>query len=149
MSASDLPSRQRWMRALSHAPLASLAARFEPHLPDSKDTRWLRRAETGLVMVRGRVGGTGAQFNLGEVSVTRASVALGQHVGHAWVKGGSARHAELAALADALLQSPAHHKDLMTGVVDPLEAEIAARRDAESREAAASKVEFFTMVRGE
>lgn len=34
----------------------------------------LRPAETGLVMLRGRIGGDGAPFNAGEATVTRAAV---------------------------------------------------------------------------
>ena len=36
----------------------------------------LREAENGLVMVRGRIGGDGAPFNLGEATVSRAAVRL-------------------------------------------------------------------------
>ena len=36
----------------------------------------LRGPETGLVTVRGRIGGGGAPFNLGEATVTRASIRL-------------------------------------------------------------------------
>ena len=36
----------------------------------------LRAAETGLVMLRGRIGGDGDPFNLGEATVTRAAVQI-------------------------------------------------------------------------
>lgn len=149
MHPHDIPLRQRWMRALALSPEAGLEALLSPHLEALAAPRWLRKAETGLVMLRARAGGTGAQFNLGEVSVTRASVALADQVGHAYVQGSSARHAELAAQADALLQDPARHKDVLAGVIVPLEQAISQRREQASRAAASSKVEFFTMVRGD
>ena len=142
-------SRQQWMRLLALAPPAELDALLSPLLPDADACRWLRRPETGLAMLQGRAGGTGARFNLGEASLTRASVNVGAFTGHAWVLGSQPRHAELAALADALLQDPARHDALAGQVLTPLNAALAARRAAERREAAASKVEFFTMVRGE
>jgi alpha-D-ribose 1-methylphosphonate 5-triphosphate synthase subunit PhnG len=149
MTPYPIPQRQHWMRILALTPPERLAEVLSPALLAEHDAHWLRRPETGLVMLRGRAGGTGAQFNLGEASVTRASVSLAGEVGHAWVRGSNARHAELAAQADALLQSPAHHADLMASVITPLAAELAERRTTASRAAAASKVEFFTMVRGE
>ena len=97
----------------------------------------------------GCIGGTGARFNLGEASVTRCSVQIGTHVGHAWVRGSDARHAELAACADAWLQDEARQPQLEAQLLAPLRAARQARREAASRKAAASKVEFFTVVRGE
>jgi alpha-D-ribose 1-methylphosphonate 5-triphosphate synthase subunit PhnG len=111
---------------------------------------WLRRPEAGLVMVRGRAGGTGARFNLGEMTVTRCTVRLDDGtLGHAWIGGRDPRHAELAAVLDALLQDGARGPGLLETVVEPLARAQAARRTAARERAAASRVEFFTMVRGE
>jgi len=108
----------------------------------------LRRPETGLVLVRGRAGGRGQQFNFGEMTVTRCAVQLDSGiVGHAYVGGRDRRHAELAALVDALLQDTVHAPALLAGVIEPLAAEAAARRLRKAREAAATKVEFFTVAR--
>jgi alpha-D-ribose 1-methylphosphonate 5-triphosphate synthase subunit PhnG len=110
----------------------------------------LRRPEVGLVMVRGRAGGTGSRFNLGEMTVTRCTVQLEDGtLGHAWVGGRDARHAELAAALDALLQDPARTTALTAAVVEPLARAQADRRRAAAARASASRVEFFTMVRGE
>jgi alpha-D-ribose 1-methylphosphonate 5-triphosphate synthase subunit PhnG len=110
----------------------------------------LRRPEVGLVMVRGRAGGTGSRFNLGEMTVTRCTVQLEDGtLGHAWVGGRDARHAELAAALDALLQDPARTAALTAAVVEPLARAQADRRRAAAARASASRVEFFTMVRGE
>ncbi len=115
--------------------------------------QWLRPPQTGLVMVRGRIGGTGAKFNLGEVPVTRCALRLARDnggagiVGMAWVQGRDARHAEWAARLDALLQEPACHEQIHTQVIVPLAAAQAARRDVAARKAAATKVEFYTLAR--
>jgi alpha-D-ribose 1-methylphosphonate 5-triphosphate synthase subunit PhnG len=109
----------------------------------------LRRPEIGAVMVRGRAGGTGAPFNLGEMSVTRASVRLGSgEVGHSYVQGRDRDHALRAAVVDALMQGPGAGA-LRSAVLEPLAAEEAARRQTRAGRAARTKVEFFTLVRGE
>ena len=147
MSSTD--ARQRWMSVLAQASPDELEGRWREVSAPPRH-RLLRRPETGLVMVRGRAGGTGARFNVGEVTVTRCAVELeGGAVGVAYVRGRDQRHAELAALLDALLQDPARHDDLEQAVVTPLAAAQAARRQAAAERVAPSRVEFFTMVRGD
>lgn len=102
-----------------------------------------------MVMLRGRVGGTGDAFNLGEATVTRCAMRIGQALGLGYVLGRDRRLAELVAAFDALLQDPARHAELMREVVEPLAAEQAREREAQSRRHASSRVEFYTMVRGE
>jgi alpha-D-ribose 1-methylphosphonate 5-triphosphate synthase subunit PhnG len=98
--------------------------------------------------VRGRVGGAGAPFNLGELPVARAAVRLDDgQVGVGYVAGRDRDHAEFAALADAMVQSPAWRETVEAQILMPLEAEYAARRLETGRKAAATKVDFFTMVR--
>ena len=101
-------------------------------------------------MVRGRAGGTGVRFNLGEATVTRCAVELDDGtVGHAYVLGRDRRHAELAALFDAMLQTSGRREAIERDVIVPLaEAGLERRRAAEAR-AAATRVEFLTLVRGE
>jgi len=141
-------ARAQWMSLLAQADPAELAVAMDAFAPPA-DTTWLRPAQTGLYMLRGRIGGTGPQFNFGEITVTRCSVQVGDHIGHAWVRGSYARHAELAAVADALMQDPARARQIRATVIEPLKRSLDERRDAESRKAAASKVGFFTVVRGE
>ncbi|EIE49245.1 phosphonate metabolism protein PhnG [Salipiger aestuarii] len=137
--------RQGWMGLLARAPAARLAAL----MGDAPGFDWLRAPEVGGVMVRGRAGGTGAPFNLGEMTVTRCALRLATgEVGHACVRGRDKTHARQAALVDALMQGP-RAAGVRAGVLDPLAAEEAARRHARAAKAAATKVEFFTMVRGE
>lgn len=110
----------------------------------------LRGPETGLTMVRGRIGGTGRPFNLGEATVTRCTLRTADgRVGTAYVLGREKRQAEIAALVDALLQDPAHRADLQAAVIAPLQALQVLQARRQAADAAATKVEFFTLVRGE
>ena len=137
------------MSVLARAPLAELE-RLWRELTSRPTWRPLRPPESGAVMVRGRAGGTGRRFNLGEMTVTRCAVRLDQGgVGLAYVAGRSGRHAELAAALDALLQEPSRRNEVEAKVIAPLAALLAERDERASRKAAATKVEFFTLVRGE
>lgn len=112
--------------------------------------RIVRGPETGLVMARGRVGNVGDVFNIGEVLVTRCVVQLEEKtLGHAWIMGESPRHAELAALCDALWQQESYAVMLDEKLRPCLEQAIAEKRKAAARDAAGTKVNFFTFVRGE
>jgi len=106
----------------------------------------LRGPEGGLVMVRGRTGGGGSAFNLGEMTVTRCTVRTqGGHVGHAYVAGRDKRQAELAALIDALMQDPDRAPELEARVIQPLAQAQASRREERAQKAAATRVQFFAM----
>jgi alpha-D-ribose 1-methylphosphonate 5-triphosphate synthase subunit PhnG len=142
---ADNAARQAWMGLLARAPSARLAAL----MPDLPGHQVLRAPEVGAVMVRGRTGATGAPFNLGEMTVTRCVVRLGcGTVGHAHVQGRDKAHALRAATLDACLQGPGA-AEVEARVLAPLAAEEAARRQARAARAASTKVEFFTLVRGE
>lgn len=144
-------ARQRWISVLAKATLGELEAAWQD-LADKPDYDWLRRPEVGMVMVRARTGGTGGQFNLGQMTVTRCALRLAggaSCVGLGYVQGRSKRHAELAAVFDALLQDDARRAALERAVIAPLEAAHAGRRTDRSRKANATKVNFFTLVRGE
>lgn len=138
-------ARQRWMGVLAHAGADAIEDRLAGHaLPGY---RRLRGPETGLVMLRGRAGGDGATFNLGEMTVTRCTLRTEDGlVGHAYVAGRDARQAELAALLDALLQDPARHDVLQEVVIAPLAAAQAARAAEHARRAAATRVDFLAMA---
>lgn len=138
-------ARQRWMGLLARAPgsvIEALAANLS--LPDF--TR-IRGPETGLVMLRGRAGGDGAAFNLGEMTTTRCTIRTAEgQVGHAYVAGRDARQAELAALLDALLQDPDRHGAVIAAVIEPLAEAEAARHALRARRAAATRVDFLAMA---
>ncbi|WP_345814982.1 phosphonate C-P lyase system protein PhnG [Paraburkholderia sp. PREW-6R] len=149
--------RRAWMAVLARTPRAELEAALNHALQRMPRPAydWLRPPEIGLAMVRGRVGGSGDPFNLGEATVTRATLRLRATegaeaaVGVACHLGRDRRRAELAALADALLQTPEHHAVLHRELIEPFAAQQAAQRAARRQDAAATRVEFFTMVRGD
>lgn len=135
------------MALLARAPLTLLETAVA-EWPSAIEARDVRPAEIGLVMVRGRMGGGGRPFNLGETSVTRATIRLADGtIGSAHILGRSRRHARLAAIFDALWQqSPGLVELRLLGTIRQL----LAGDDAETRaETAATKVDFFTLVRGD
>ena len=145
--ASQPARRQRWLSVLAKAPAARLAALWDGLAPAPAYTL-LRRPEIGLVMVKGRISGSGAPFCAGEMTATRAAVRLASgEIGIGYVGGRGARHAEIAAAIDALGQRPDWQARLENEIIAPLEAEAAARHRAISARAAATKVDFFTVAR--
>lgn len=110
----------------------------------------LRQAETGLVMLRGRMGGDGAPFNIGEATITRAAVQLASgERGFAYVLGRDSKKALLAALCDALFQTSDYRPRVERHVLTPLRDLQERRRDNARAKTAATRVNFFTLVRGE
>ncbi len=140
--------RKAWMSLLAKAPEGRVAALLDAAMPRPGFT-WLRAPEIGSTMVRAHAGGTGAPFNLGEMTVTRCALTLGTgEVGHAYIQGRRKEDAEVAALVDALMQTDV--SDLLrTKVLTPLRDELTNAKAARAAKAAATKVDFFTMVRGE
>lgn len=142
---SDHAPRQRWMAVLARAGYGEIAGHLGV-LPALPAHTLLRGPEAGLVMVRGRAGGGGGPFNLGEMTVTRCSVRDSDgRIGHAYVAGRDRAQAELAARLDALLQDASWHDAVEAAVIAPLEAEQSSVRAEAARRAAATKVQFFTM----
>lgn len=145
ITASKPEDRQNWMGLLARAAPATVS-QLLPELPKHD---LLRGPEVGAVMVRGRIGGTGQPFNLGEMTVTRCTVRLTcGTVGHAHVQGRDKSHARRAAVLDALLQTD-QAEALRAQVLTPLQVAETNARQLRAAKAAATKVEFFTLVRGE
>lgn len=143
----SLSLRQHWIGVLARARVSELQP-FEAALKDA-DYQLIRAPEIGMTLVRGRMGGNGAPFNVGEMSVTRCVVRLVDgRTGYSYLAGRDKRHAELAALADAHLQGTQPSiwlSDLITALANAQ----ADRRAQKEADTAATKVEFFTLVRGE
>ncbi len=140
--------RRSWIRELSCADpkiLATVGNRFlQEFAPGVVE---LRRPEVGLTLVTGRVGGTGEPFGLGEMTVTRCVVQVGESVGVGYVRGRDTEHAWSVAVIDALLQGP-HQAAVLAEVIEPLRR---SRRDQEAvrtQMTEATRVQFLTMVRG-
>jgi alpha-D-ribose 1-methylphosphonate 5-triphosphate synthase subunit PhnG len=139
--------RQRWLSVLAKAPASRLEALWQALGPVPSHTI-LRRPETGLVMVHGRISGNGTPFCAGEMTVTRAAVRLETgEVGVGYVGGRHARQAEIVAIVDALGQRPEWRDRLEAKLVSPLTAEAERRHRLIAARAAATRVEFFTVAR--
>lgn len=147
-TVADTEARRRWMGVMARADAAALATAVAALGPLPHATP-LRGPEIGAVMVRGRAGGSGGAFNLGEMTVTRCSLRLDcGTVGHAVVQGRDRDKARTAALLDAVMQTT-RAAEVEAAVVAPLEAAETARRRARTAKAEATRVDFFTLVRGE
>ena len=145
----DTSTRQRWMRVLAHSQPAALAARMNA-LSLAPGYDLLRAPEIGLVQIQARMGGTGARFFAGDATLTRAAIRLHSGtLGYGYVLGRDKAHAERCAVIDALLQEPPHFQTLMETLISPLEADRAARLAARQAEVNTSRVDFFTLVRGD
>ena len=143
-------ARQEWMAVLARAPQTMLDHALSAHTQGQP--QWLRRPETGLMMVQGRAGGTGERFNLGEVTVTRCALRLADTphdapVGVAYVLGRNHRQAHLAAVADALLQDSALHTELEMNLLTPVREHLAHQQALRHQRAQTTKVDFMTVAR--
>lgn len=150
ISDLSIAARRRWMGILAKSPCAALERAWD-ELGDKPEYRLLRAPEIGLAMVRGRIAGAGEPFNLGEMTMTRAAVQIatpqgGTLTGYGHVAGRQPRHAELAAIFDAMLQ---RGDECAAALIEDLAGDLTAGRAAKAAEVAPSKVEFFTLVRGE
>jgi alpha-D-ribose 1-methylphosphonate 5-triphosphate synthase subunit PhnG len=140
--------RQAAMAVLAHSDAADIAGRLEVIAVPAHEN--LREPENGLVMVRGRIGGDGAPFNLGEATVSRAAVRLSTgEMGFGYTLGRNRQKAQMIALCDALIQSADHAGTVEAQVLAPLRAAIASEKNRKAAETAATRVDFYTLVRGE
>jgi alpha-D-ribose 1-methylphosphonate 5-triphosphate synthase subunit PhnG len=152
MASTDHTIRQAQRKAamavLAHSKAAEIAGRLDAVALPAHEI--LREPESGLVMVRGRIGGDGAAFNIGEATVSRAAVRLASgEVGFGYALGRDREKARMIALCDALVQTDEFAGLVERSVIEPLRAAMLARRDQKAAETAATRVDFYTMVRGE
>lgn len=140
--------RQTWMATLAKSSVTDIEQQINT-LGELPKYSFLRQPEIGLTMVRGKAGGTGEMFNLGEMTITRCVVNIENTIGFGYVGGRSKRHAELAAVCDGLLQQEKWLETVRDRVIQPLEAKLIENREQQQRQTEATKVEFFTMLRGE
>jgi alpha-D-ribose 1-methylphosphonate 5-triphosphate synthase subunit PhnG len=140
--------RKRAMELLAKASPAELTAGWQAIEP-KPEVHAVRGPESGLVMVRGRIGGGGDAFNLGEATVSRATVRLGSgEIGHGQLLGNDREKARLAAVFDALHQR-AEHRPAVDSLIGAVESRIEAEDRKQAEQTAATRVDFFTMVRGD
>jgi alpha-D-ribose 1-methylphosphonate 5-triphosphate synthase subunit PhnG len=139
-------TRPEWMAVLARATADDIAALLAP-LPPLPPHRVSRGPEIGLTMLRGRAGGDGAAFNLGEATITRCTVSIeGGMLGHCWRLGRDRAAAERAALLDACLQDAEWRARLLHAVVIPLRERQREAAAETARRAAATEVRFATLA---
>ncbi|MDK9759491.1 phosphonate C-P lyase system protein PhnG [Vibrio sp. D173a] len=144
-----LKERQKWMSVLAQSSFTELKAHWD-ELGLNAEYAMVRQPEIGLAQVRARMGSTGRQFNMGDVTITRAVIKLNSgELGYSYLQGRDKPHAELAAVIDAVMQNGKQAEAINTQVIEPLAAMKHERDSQRRQEVAASKVDFFTMVRGE
>jgi alpha-D-ribose 1-methylphosphonate 5-triphosphate synthase subunit PhnG len=143
----DQTARQMAMGIYARATASELEGAVRT-LDPGHDVEDLRAPELGLVMARGRIGGTGAPFNAGEVTVTRAAVRLASgEVGVSYLLGRDKQKARAAAVLDALWQT-GRRADVDAALL-PVAERIRQDRESRRRKVAATRVDFFTLARGE
>ena len=143
----DVAARKAWLGLLAKCDAEQLQELWCS--VDEPEHSMLRAPEIGGVMVRGRAGAVGAAFNLGEMTVTRCSVKLADGtIGHAYVQGRDKAKAQTAAMVDGLMQT-GHAAAIRAQILTPLQRTYDTAKATRAAKAAATKVDFFTMVRGE
>ena len=149
LSVPPHSARQKWMALLARALRSELEEAWAA-LPEGVSYSHMRKPECGLVMVRGRAGGTGDPFNLGEMTVARCVVRLddpNHTIGHAYIAGRDLRHAELAAAFDAIFQLRGETHAVKDPLLTAIRARLTRQQREKAAEVAATRVDFFTMVR--
>lgn len=152
ISSEDLSgatgARKALMATLAAATPEAVAEKYETLSPPHYEM--VRQPETGLVMVRGRMGGTGSPFNLGEVTVTRCVIRLATgETGSSYSLGRNKQKALQSAVIDALWQREDMTARIEAEIIAPLANAQASEKDTVREETEATKVNFFTMVRGD
>jgi alpha-D-ribose 1-methylphosphonate 5-triphosphate synthase subunit PhnG len=144
---SSQSTRQRWMRVFALSELADLQE-LAPAI--ESDITFLRAPETAMIMARGRIGGNGAPFNLGEIPITRCAVSLGDsNAGYSVIVGRDKTKAKLAAILDAVMQHPNGMEMYEHSLLQPLEQRLNDKKALTDKKTEATRVDFFTMVRGD
>ena len=142
-----IEKRKSWMSLLATSNKNDLLNLWEQKKINIR-YEWLRTPEIGSIMAQGRMGVTGDKFNIGEVTITRCSIKLNcGTIGHSYVQGRSKKKAEISALCDALMQTEMSN-EINKSIIIPLEKIKKNNKDKILSKAEATKVDFFTLVRG-
>lgn len=141
--------RQRWISVLARADFDNLQKYWDAIGINSRFTT-IRPAEIGLAQVQGRIGASGRKFNMGDVTISRAVIQLESgEMGYSYVQGRNKQHAEIAAIIDALMQADIYNQQLESQLIEPLAAIKLNQEQVRQQAVSSSKVDFFTLVRGE
>lgn len=145
----QLGNRQHWMSTMAKS-CSQLLHALSDNLIDESQFETIRAPEIGLTQVRARMGGTGSPFNLGDMTITRCVVrSTAGHYGYSYIAGRDKAHALRAAQLDAVLQTDSNSTLINEQVVRPLENQLQHLQQQKTAETSATKVNFFTLVRGE
>lgn len=136
------------MRLLALSPTKMLEEGLQG-LSSMPEYKLIKQPEVGLAMIQAKTCGNGAPFNFGEIPLTRCAISLNGIIGYGYVSGRKKRHAVMMAICDALLQLPEYHTALSKSLLKPIEKELERKKRMKAGEINATKVDFFTMVRGE
>lgn len=142
-------TRIDWLRILAHADKDQLKQLWTTANIDTPSATWLRQPEIGLLPLQARTGNTGDKFLFGDATMTRAVVEIEEKQGYAFVLGRDKASAQCAAIIDALMQGDTHAEHIRNHILKPLAESTTARHNKEQAAVADTKVDFFTMVRGE
>ena len=104
--------------------------------------------EIGSIMIQGRAGGSGDKFNLGEATLTKCIVKFQEKTGYSYHLGRNLIKSEYGAILDALMQIESYHSKLLMYVKE-FQEEIQKEKTKIIAGSSESKVDFFTMVRGD
>jgi alpha-D-ribose 1-methylphosphonate 5-triphosphate synthase subunit PhnG len=137
--------------------LSVLAKSSKNHIVDqwkslniSTDYKFLKKPEIGMVMVRARAAGHGENFNMGEMTVTRCVVQLDSNeIGYGYTAGREKEKSKLIAIIDALFQKEAFRDVISSNILQPLIVLQEKKETHNKIKTDTSKVNFFTMVRGD
>lgn len=122
----------------------------------------LKTPEVGMTMVRAKTGGAGQEFNMGEMTVTRTVIRLDSIescsesektqagiIGFGYTAGRETKKSELIAVIDACFQLSAYAELIEEKILQPLSEQLQEKETLQSEKVDSTKVNFFTMVRGE
>lgn len=142
--------RQRAMGVMAKSELKAISDCWQT-LNITLDYDTIKPAQVGMAMVRAQAGTEGLVYNQGEMTVTRCVLQekATQVMGVGYTQGRSKQKATLMAEVDLALQNASHQNDVIEKLVEPLEQAHQRAVAQQNKATDATKVDFFTMVRGE
>ena len=148
-NSDTVAERQRRMSILARASYQDVLTLWNKN-PIELEYSIIREPEIGMVQIRGKMGNVGDKFNVGDATMTRASVLLETgEIGHCYMLGRNVKQALLASRIDAVMQIEKYKDMLNIQIINPLENIYKTTKQKQKKEAQTSKVDFFTLERGE
>ena len=136
--------RERRFEAIGTASATLLTPLADAVLADTA-VRVIRGPTVGMVMMQARESVEGIRFNLGEVLVTEALVAIGAHQGYAMVRGMEREWALAGAICDAAVEARHAMEPRILDALAQAEQDARLRQRAEWAKVAGTRVAFDEM----